>query len=159
MGARRRGRELLLRLQPEGLRPRYQRPALRADALDLFQQLRSVRLQPDHIRLLRRGRAGQRASRLRMPEVSLRSYSAAPAASKTFLGRLPSRHAPTLLIPASRIARYELTARNRSARLQAIGVGMLRRSARCPHGRDESAYCGECRIRSVDTKWDSQTTM
>ena len=69
------------------------------------------------------------ASRLRTPEVSLRSCSAATAASSGRLERLQVRHEPPPAIRPPRIARSELAATNRSARLQAILIGVLRRSA------------------------------
>jgi hypothetical protein len=62
-------------------------------------------------------------------ETALRSYPDAAAASSTHFGGRPPRRAPPELIPAARIARHELEARNRFARFQAIHVGVLRRSA------------------------------
>lgn len=73
------------------------------------------------------GSAG--ASRLRTPEIALRSDPAAAAASSTRCRRLPAWHAPPALIRPARITRHELAARNRCARCQAIRVGVLRRSA------------------------------
>jgi hypothetical protein len=73
------------------------------------------------------------ASRLRTPEIALRSYPAAAAASRTRCRRLPAWHAPPPLIRPARITRHELAARNRCARFQAIRVGVLRRSAPTEH--------------------------
>ncbi len=47
------------------------------------------------------------------------SYSHASVASSAHLGRLPSRHVPTLLIRRSRIAQTELAPRNRPDRFPA----------------------------------------
>jgi hypothetical protein len=79
-----------------------------------------------------RGRTGHLASRLCLPEIALRSYSVAAAASSTCFRHLPSRHAPARLIRGPRIARHELAALNHSDRFQADRVGRLRRSARWP---------------------------
>ena len=85
---------------------------------------------------------------LRTPEISLRSYLSAAAASSTTFERPSSRHAPALLIRTSRIAGHELAAMNRSAPFQAIGVGVLRRSARRPaRPRGDVVVIGSLRNR------------
>jgi len=89
---------------------------------------REVRLPPDFTTKFAR-HARLSASRLRLPEIALRSYSVDAATSSRFLARLPSRHAPAPLTQTPRIARHELAATNRSDRFQAIDVGRLRRSA------------------------------
>src|SRR5688572_11481714 len=79
-------------------------------------------------------------------EIGLRSDPSAPAASRYQLPRPPSRHAPSLLIRMTRIARTQLAARNRSARFPAPSrpatapshcSAVLRTAA--PRGHDRAA--------------------
>ena len=80
------------------------------------------------------------ASRLRTPEMALRSYRSCSDASSPYFDRLPSRHAPPLLVRywADRAERTRVAESLRS--ISRLVIGVLRRSA--PVGCPPLAFGG-----------------
>ena len=84
-----------------------------------------------------------------------RSRPAASAASSTRFDRLPSRHAPSLLIPTSRITQNELAARNRFAPFRIS-------ARRAPYGRCHSVcprHSRHTHSRRGHAAWRTRTSM
>jgi hypothetical protein len=96
----------------------------------------------EHYRCIRRD-----ASRLRTPEISLRSSPVEAAASSARFQRLPTWHAPLMLIRPTRITRTELAARIAS-------LDFRRSMSACSAGRRPAEHIGNahfagCRLAAI----------